>query len=270
MPELLGYSDSKMMFHHSIDEHPNPADFEMHTHDRCEIYLFLGGKGVFWVEGNQYPLSDGDILILRPFESHCIAVDPNHPYERAALHFHPSLIDQIVNADNLLLSAFYDREAGKQNLYHPAEFSSDFAKQCLERMMRQSNYTKQNLLSNLYPLLYEIHQAMRERQHNKSEPEPLSYQILQYINAHLSEPLSLDSICREFYISKSQLCRIFKKSVGSTVWHYITIKRLTLARQLLSEGIPASEVCSRCGFSDYSVFWRAYRTQFGSSPRENT
>lgn len=269
MAELYGYSDQTMMFHHSIDEHPNPEDFEMHTHDRCEIYLFLGGKGVFWVEGNQYPLSPGDILILRPLETHCIAVDPAFPYERTALHFHPSLIGSTEN--NILLSAFFDRKAGKNNLYHADEFESDFAKQCFERIMKENQYTKENIISHLYPLLFEIHQTIEKRTAMAGkENEPLSYRILQYINRHITEQLSLEDICKEFYISKSQLCRIFKKSVGSTVWHYITLKRLMLAKQLLSKGIPPSVVSAQCGFSDYSVFWRAYRTEFGVSPRKDS
>ena len=264
------YSDNEMMFHYTVDESPNPADFEMHTHDRCELYLFLSGKGSFWVEGNRYPLTSGDILLLRPFESHSIAIDPSVPYERVALHFHPSLIDEEDKEYGLLMSAFYDRGAGKNNLLHASDFDSDFVMTCFRRMKVRENNIKLNNMTHLYPLLYEIY---RTRSQKKDEPitedEPLSYQILQHINQHITDPLSLDDICKEFYISKSQLCRIFKKSVGSTVWNYITVKRLMIAIQQLSQGESPSVVCTRCGFSDYSVFWRAYRAQFGVSPKND-
>ncbi len=271
MSEHFEYSDTQIMFHYTKDLQPNPADFEMHTHDRCEIYLFLSGKGVFWVEGNQYPLSPGDILILRPHEAHCIAIDPGHTYERSALHFNPALIDQEANTDNLLLTTFLDREAGKNNLYHYSDFDSDFARRCFSFMMGGNKYTKQCILSYLYPLLFEIYRASEQKKLLRDvQPEPLSYQILQYINQNLTAPLSLESICKQFYISKSQLCRIFKKSVGSTVWHYITVKRLTLAKQMLSEGVPPNAVATQCGFSDYSVFWRAYRSEFGVTPKKDS
>ncbi len=271
MAELTGYSDQVIMFHHSIDEHPNPENFEMHTHDRFEIYLFLSGKGVYWVEGNQYPLAPGDLIITRPFEAHCVAIDPNYSYERIALHFNPSLLEHTIGEMHLFLSAFNDREAGKNNLYHADEFESGFAKLCLERIVRQNKYTKENFIAHLYPLLFEIHQATEKRAALAAlESEPLSYQILQYINLNITKPLSLEEICKEFYISKSQLCRIFKRSVGSTVWHYITVKRLMLAKQLLAKGIPPSKVSVQCGFSDYSVFWRAYRTEFGISPKKDS
>ncbi len=271
MAELSGYEDQVMMYHHSIDLHPNPADFEMHTHDRFEIYLFLGGKGVFWVEGNQYPLSPGDMIITRPFEAHCIAIDPNFEYERIAIHFHPSLLEHSIGEMHLFLSAFNDRDAGKNNLYHADEFESRFARDCIDRIVGCQKYTKENFIAHLYPLLFEIHHLAEKRTAQSSkETEPLSYRILQYINQNITTDLSLEEICKEFYISKSQLCRIFKRSVGSTVWHYITVKRLMLARQLLSKGIPPSKVSALCGFSDYSVFWRAYRSEFGVSPKKDS
>ncbi len=271
MAEISGYSDQVMMFHHSIDEHPNPGDFEMHTHDKFEIYLFLGGKGIYWVEGNQYPLSPGDMIITRPFEAHCIAVDENFPYERIAMHFNPSLLEHTIGEMHLFLAPFNDRDAGKNNLFHADEFETDFARVCLDRIVRSNKYTKENFIAHLYPLLFEINQVAEKRAERfAKENEPLSYQILQYINLNITTDLSLEDICKEFYISKSQLCRIFKKSVGSTVWHYITVKRLMLARQLLAKGTPPSKVSSLCGFSDYSVFWRAYRSEFGVSPKKDS
>lgn len=271
MPKPYTYSDNEMMFHYTIDEHPNPAAFEMHTHDRCEIYLFLSGKGSFWVEGSRYKLTPGDILLLRPYESHCIEVDPHLPYERAVLHFHPSLIDKTDRDYGLLISAFYDRGAGKSNLLHASDFEDGFVMHCFERIMERENQPRLNIVSHLYPILYEIHRTRSKVPHIDPMPEeePLSYRILQHINQHITDPLSLDDICKEFYISKSQLCRIFKKSVGSTVWHYITLKRLMMAKQQITEGESPTVVCTRCGFTDYSVFWRAYRTQFGVSPKND-
>ena len=69
-----------------------------------------------------------------------------------------------------------------------------------------------------------------------------------------------------FFISKSQLCRLFKKATGSTLWQYITIKRLTKARLMLREGEKPTKVCFACGFNDYSTFYRAYIKYYGHGP----
>jgi AraC-like DNA-binding protein len=268
MQELYSYKDKDLMFHYSMDPQPNPKDFAMHTHDQCEIYLFLAGKATFWVEGNAYPLSPGDLLIMRPLEAHCVAVEPDYPYQRAALHFDPKLISSEIDPENLLLAAFYKREAGKENCFHPADFPDEHHQQVLSQIMTKEPVIRTNILCHLFPLLYALHQAFERRIYAPNAEDSLSYRIIRYINQQITKPLSLDEICHQFFISKSQLCRLFKKSVGSTVWHYITVKRLMLARQQLSEGQPPSVVYSQCGFSDYSVFWRAYQKQFGYSPKQ--
>ncbi|MBO5783869.1 MAG: helix-turn-helix transcriptional regulator, partial [Clostridia bacterium] len=55
---------------------------------------------------------------------------------------------------------------------------------------------------------------------------------------------------------------------GSTVWEYVTIKRLIRAREIIGAGTSPTEAAGACGFNDYSAFYRASRRQFGHSPRE--
>ena len=93
--------------------------------------------------------------------------------------------------------------------------------------------------------------------------------IVKYINNHLSEELSLDIICDRFFISKSHINRKFKKVIGSTVWEYINIKRLLLAKELLHNGISPTNVYLKCGFKDYCTFFRAYKAKFGVSPKSS-
>ena len=76
----------------------------------------------------------------------------------------------------------------------------------------------------------------------------------------------LFSISRRFYLSKSQLNRVFSRATGSPVWEYVRIKRLLSARERLLAGESAVNVCTECGFKDYSSFFRAYKARFGQSP----
>ena len=81
-------------------------------------------------------------------------------------------------------------------------------------------------------------------------------------------PLSLDHLSERFFISKSHLNRMFKKATGTTAWDYIVVKRLLMARSLLSEGMVPTDVYLKCGFRDYTTFFRAYKKHFGSTPKE--
>jgi AraC-like DNA-binding protein len=93
--------------------------------------------------------------------------------------------------------------------------------------------------------------------------------VISYINEHLFENISIESLCKQFYISKSQLNILFKKATNTTVWKYITTKRLISARHLLYNGMSAYEACIQSGFKDYSTFYRRYKDFFGTSPQED-
>ena len=92
--------------------------------------------------------------------------------------------------------------------------------------------------------------------------------LLQYLNAHLTEGLTIDELAARFYISKYHMMRRFRDETGYTIHGYVTEKRLLLAQQLLEQGIPSGEAALRCGYQEYSTFSRAYKKQFDRSPSE--
>lgn len=261
------YDDSDILFHYSLDLKPDPNDgeFKMHTHSFCELYYIISGKGVFNVEGTSYPLKSGSILIMRQAEAHALYISPDEPYERLALKFDPEIIRSAGLGE--LLLPFENRELGKKNLYTPSDFSTPLYSMLLEGVMKKSENPRVTILSMLIPLLNEIKAASERKKDSGEAGEALSWQIIDYVNRHLADDLSLELICKRFYISKPQLCRIFKATAGSTVWEYITIKRLMLSQKLMKEGLPPTRVYAMCGFKDYSVFYRAYKKRFGICPK---
>lgn len=93
-------------------------------------------------------------------------------------------------------------------------------------------------------------------------------QLISAINQNLFSDISLSSISRQFYISQSQVNRIFKRATGASVWKYICAKRLLAAREMILAGTPATAAAENCGFQDYSTFYRAYEAQFHILPSE--
>ena len=93
-------------------------------------------------------------------------------------------------------------------------------------------------------------------------------QVLAYINEHYNEPLTLDMLSEKFFISKYHLLRKFDAQVGTTVHRYILQKRLLIAKQLLAGGVAPNEACGYCGFGDYANFYRAFRSEYGTTPRQ--
>lgn len=94
--------------------------------------------------------------------------------------------------------------------------------------------------------------------------------LIQYINRHLQEELTIDILAKQSYLSKYYLMRKFKENTGYTLHNYITSKRLLLARSLIAEGTPVIKAARQCGFKEYSTFVRAYKRQFSKVPSQET
>jgi AraC-like DNA-binding protein len=88
-----------------------------------------------------------------------------------------------------------------------------------------------------------------------------------YIEAHLSENISLADVAGECTLSVAQFARAFKRSTGLAPYQYLTERRVARARlMLLHTDLPLADVAVRCGFADQSHFTKVFRRSFGASP----
>ncbi len=252
---------------HSIDRHPEQLSFAMHLHSNMEMYFFVSGKARYHVEGNEYELSSGSLLLMRQNESHFTNLLEDSPYERYVLNFSPSILDSI-DPEHRLLAPFNDRALGCDNLYKPSDLSGISALSCVKAMCIASDdpYAKRlAIMSNLLPLLQELCNSFAKRKQPDLQSS-IAGQITAYINEHLFERLTVESISNHFFMSVSQVERIFKKATHASVWQYVTAKRLAAARVKIENGVPAYAACEECAFGDYSSFYRAYVKAYGEGP----
>lgn len=71
-------------------------------------------------------------------------------------------------------------------------------------------------------------------------------------------------------MSKFYIAHTFKDNIGIPVHQYIMKKRLAAVQDALRGGVKAGEACLQYGFKDYSVFYKAFKKEYGMSPREWT
>jgi len=241
----------------------------MHAHELMEIFFFISGKGSYLVEGTSYPLNPHDILIMRASETHMLTISPDEPYERIAIHFSPALL-RSVDPELRLLRPFLDRPLGELN-YYPASKDPEgrlraaFADFEFDRIPD----IRLNLTARLLLFLTTLDGQYQQNGMHHAPTKGLQSQLVAYVNENLFESISLQSAADHFYRSRSQISRIFLQATGSPFWEYVTLKRLMAARAMIQRGESASRACIACGFSDYSAFFRAYRTQFGHAPKED-
>ena len=241
---------------------PDTEAFRMHTHDSYEIYCFLAGDARYFVEGSIYTLKPGDILVIKKAEAHSLLISTPAPYERMVVNFDP---EALLEEDPAGAVAFLDaKPLGKLSRYAAASGHSQWL-HYLEAICTTKDMQEKRLY--LTVLLRELRESSPASPTDTVQENMMD--ILSYLNDHIAEPLSLDALCSRFFLSKSQLNRKFKRITGSTVWEYITTKRLLLAKQRMQEGILPTAVYLQCGFNDYCAFFRAYKKLFHCSPKED-
>lgn len=259
---------------HNLSAVPEPEQFHLHAHRSYEFYYFISGNGYYTVEGNDYPLIPGCILLMRDGEAHYAHINSSEPYERLVVNFDRDLFPDLSDEIDRL---FCDRPLGKCNYFLPEEEAGKFIQCCLDRLCEKcdGNYLPRALslmriilseMSDMSSTSLSSVNAKEKKIHQGSSE--MVYRIIGYINDNLTAINSMEMLEREFFFSKSYLNRIFKQSTGSSIWDYIILKRLLLARSLLNAGASAASVAVKCGFNDYSSFYRQFRRRFGTSPLE--
>lgn len=117
----------------------------------------------------------------------------------------------------------------------------------------------QNILNCVVLELFESFNYTTKNQHVIS--------ALKYINDHITEPLSLNDVCREVHLSKEYTARIFRKEMNMTITDYITQQKLILAKDMLaSDDISLVDIAEKIGYREYNYFSRLFKKQYGISP----
>ncbi|MDO4323762.1 MAG: AraC family transcriptional regulator [Lachnospiraceae bacterium] len=94
-------------------------------------------------------------------------------------------------------------------------------------------------------------------------------QMLQYIQAHYSEEISLEQIAESAAVSESECLRCFRSTIGTTPIQYLKLYRLQRAAELLKNTAERIvDIGVQCGFQDMSYFAKAFRSVYGCAPTE--
>lgn len=257
-------------FQLSHNRDPYFRTMEFHAHDFLELYYFLDGSVTYYIEDQVYDLCPGDLLIIPAGKMHRPVIANEHAaYERMVLWITPQYLQSIDSPAGDLQKNL--QKVGEHGYCVP--FRGDetvFVTALLKKLLyMQKNDTDPKFCAGAVELylwtIFRSYGVIDTTHRNETQVIP---QVIRYITEHFSEPLTLEDIAAEFFVSKSYLNRHFKAYTNSTVYAYIMALRLTHARRMLREGIPAVEAGRECGFSNYSTFYKAFKTQTGLSPQQ--
>lgn len=270
--EKRGYLLENFRLFHLLDEEMQPVDW--HYHAFHKIIFFLAGQAFYDIEGQRYALEPGDILLVGRGSIHRPEVAPGVPYERIIIYISPAFLRAQSTPGCDLESCFAMARKEFRFVLRPAGRHSRLIPilSAFEHSLDSGGFGQELLSQALFlQLLIEVSRGVLD--HNLSYVTNAVYDektiaILQYLNTHLTQKISIDDLSSRFYISKFYMMRRFREETGYTIHNYLVSKRLLLARELIAGGCSVTDACYQCGFQDYSTFSRAYKKQFGQTPRE--
>ncbi len=271
--EKRGYLLENFRLFHLRSEGGTRVDF--HYHEFCKLLLMVSGQGGYYIDGQHYLLRPGDIVMIGSRSIHRPELEEASSYERIIIYISPEYLQQMSTADCDLLSVFSGKichvlrpqEQQRKHLFSLAA--------TLERDLAQEGFGRDILsAANLLQLLVELGRTLET--HGTDQPSPVMpesrrvLEIMQYLDRNLTEEIDIGQLAETFYVSKFYMMRSFRKETGSTIYTYLTQKRLMLARERMEAGMSATEACYSCGFRSYSSFTRAYGKFFGTTPTGRT
>lgn len=265
-------SENFEIYYYSDLQFPN---VDVHTHDYYEFYFFLDGNVSMYIDERCLPLQTGDIIIIPPDIPHRIeSHDRNIPYRRFVLWLSQEYLHPIL-ATSSDYGYIISRAVRKKHfVYHNDIFNFNLIQSRLFRILEEIHGDRfgklsqielelRDLLLHLNRLAYEQNAPDKLR-----EKERLYQRLVTYIDAHPEENLTLDHLSNVFFVSKFHIAHIFKENLGISVHQYIIKKRLSICREALLGDASINETYQLYGFKDYSSFYRAFKKEYGLSPKE--
>ena len=269
-----GYLNEDFMFFKLKDQ--KKTEIEFHYHDFNKIIIFLSGDVTYIIEGKSYTLKPWDILLVGRNDVHQPIISPNTAYERIILWLNPYFLDAHKKDNADLQSCFSLATERKMNMIRLNKADIPSLKQTLddlEEAINDSSFGSEILKNSLFIQLMVKINRLFFGMDIKKKLEDVRYDtrienILTYIKNNLENELSIDLISKEFYLNKYYLMHLFKKETGYTLYNYIQKKRIIMASDYIKSGLQAGDVCSLCGFGDYSTFVRSFKKEFSLSPKQ--
>ena len=246
----------------------------LHTHRYYEFYFFLEGHAEAQVQNEHYMLSYGDILIVPPGITHGIFVrDLEVPYRRFDLWISKSAFADLVKLGEDYKYCVNTALNESRHVIHTDHITFNSILSKLFYIIEEDKSARFGrecqLKISVADLLLKINRLAFEQFNDKQISQDVLYQnICDYIEHHIDEDLSLDNIANHFFLSKFYISHVFKDNLGISLHKYIAKKRLQLCRDAILSGESMSFACNNYGFDDYSSFYRAFKKEFGITPRE--
>lgn len=249
------------------------AQMQLHSHTFYELlYCTHSGGAEYLVGSERYRLQQGDIIFVPPGISHrpLLRADSDTPYSRYVLWLSQDFLEFYAALFPYLFSKNLSRVGLLRTAGTKWEQLGELFRRGVEEAEERRDGWQAAVLGNTVSLLTQIKRATDERSVRpmKSESPELLDRMTAFVEENYSRRFTIGQLAAELYVSPSTLSHLFKQKMGVSFYRYVTQRRLIASKPLIESGAALEDVCLQVGFSDYSGFYRAFRQEYGISPRQ--
>ena len=243
-----------------------------HYLDFYEVVIYLGNAGVFHIEGSEYLVRRGDIVLIDMFKPHALVANKNSYYERFSVSINLNLLIAYSTSRSNLLDIFH-KCSSRHPIYHLTEQELQKYLRLMDEFSKIKLSTGQDILEKalVHQMLSYIYSDCYSGEHadaTDSRHMAIVSQLLRYINRNLSNEFTLAELAAEVNYSEYYICRLFKKMTGKTLTTYIQEKRIHEAACLLRSYDSINQAAEQVGFNNYSYFYKTFKKFMGCGPAE--
>ncbi len=245
-----------------------------HNHDYIELLYIDSGVGKYEIDQTVYPVEAGSLLLINPGVDHAnIVTDPKYPLVILALGFtdlhlrglpentltfpgYSPVLMTDSRLQNQITSLFFHMLSEKEQNF-PGKYD----------MMRC--YLNQILLHVIRAFMKapETNPPMQFISHRKNH---VVRTILDYMEEHFQERISLEGIASNMYLSPIYISRLFKEEMGESPIHHLIQIRLRKAMELMEHHPDYSikRIANEVGYDDAYHFSKIFKKHLNQTPSE--
>ena len=231
-------TDDAYVFSAEVDD---GAEFPEHQHKFVELVYMVKGKGVQVIDGREYPVSKGDLVMINYNQKHAFKVSSSSAYINILMKTE-YISQNLKNRENafalLNLSEFEGFKKSLDEAKRKVTFSGEdrlfFEKltfELINEMGRESAGYRLAVRSLFNLVLITVFRKMSLKMERAFTG--ISGELLQYISVNCGEKLTLESVARMCNYNTSYFSRLFKEYTGKSFTEYLKDERIKKAKQLL-------------------------------------
>ncbi|SCP99307.1 AraC family transcriptional regulator [Anaerobium acetethylicum] len=254
------------------------CDDSFHWHSFFEITYIRSGRGSYYVNGRKYDVSEGDVIIFNNVEPHGWWVEDEEMHILVMVFSSELIAGRTSFFDSDYLQPFIERGSSFKNKIDKEDeitmeigaVMSEISREWKGRKLGYQLMIKSDVLKIL-TLLIRYSQDDTKPQELLNEKKNAMKRLqdaFEYISSNYKNKVTLEEAAKAAYMSPNYFSSYFRRVTGVTFSEYLTDLRIRKAKELLrTTDLSTNEIANECGFGNMSNFYRLFKKQTGSTPK---